>query len=1004
MHRAFACDSTLRMRIVALIGLALVAVLTGVASLAPAFAEVNSKVVVANVKPAAAGDADATKQIFVWDAAQLTFDWDATEAAAVAGDSFRVVFAPHFRAVNREKLPMEVNTAGGQVSVGQCAVSWEDVSCTFDEGLTKAVETGAKATLKGSIFVKVEAVKPTEGPTAPMVVNGESTEVPLPSGKPIVPSPYYQWGFGTDLLTITRVGQTNNVWAVALPTDLLAQKVEGFTTDGSVSTLRVHAQLGEGQVFDLSDPTMLRLNTWQTAAPGVPPRTRLMNLSGYRHQYAKDWTFAAQVNPDGSLDVEATGAFPPSTNLTLQLPITFVGGAQAGLKYTNTVSIEGSSLKTTATEWYTGAAEATPQMAPGQGTFKVRTFITGNGAYLVPNAHPFDVDVTMVLPRRADSYTPAWVAPKGFTIGEDAVTVTGSMRVLLGSDVLVDPLVTVPAGTRVTLTDKVRPSSTPAGVAWEAPSMSVATTDAGKFQDTWTFVVADRKVTQVHLTTSASKLALVSVGDRVWEDLDRDGIQADAELEPGIANVRLTVSRSDGLAVMSSDGTERTDPTTTTDAQGVYRFTDLPVLPAGVSYVVSVDAASLPAHYEPTPQDRAGADRGKDSDAVAGRARAVPLTSDGDADMSLDFGYVRNEARIEVETRVGERPDPVARAAVDEAADPDASSSPQSGSGAEGPYIVQGSEGVTLNVIVTNAGTVDLHGLQLTSETLAGEPLGNLSCVVDGVSVPAGKLDPAWVLRPQARVACSAALPRITAPHSDRVTVRAVPAGGGEALTASSLWHARPAPSVAVGGLVWNDLDRDGIQDEGEPGIKGVGVALTGPQGGPVTDVFGHEVADAVTVDNGTYVFDKLPALSAGQTYTVTVATPQGMEPTIAGAGDADKDSSTGSATSRSLSEDGARDMSLGFGFVAPAAPSPSPAPAPAPAPSPSPAPSPNPAPAPKTDQPAQGQVQPAPERAQGQKASKLPVTGSASAVVLAAAVMAALAGGLVLLMRRRMR
>src|SRR5690606_1488200 len=65
--------------------------------------------------------------------------------------------------------------------------------------------------------------------------------------------------------------------------------------------------------------------------------------------------------------------------------------------------------------------------------------------------------------------------------------------------------------------------------------------------------------------------------------------------------------------------------------------------------------------------------------------------------------------------------------------------------------------------------------------------------------------------------------------------------------------------------------------------------------------------------------FPGLPALPAGESYTVTVTPPAGYIATIPGAGDPDEDSSTGSATSGDLTDDGDVDDTLDFGFVTPA-------------------------------------------------------------------------------------
>ena len=131
---------------------------------------------------------------------------------------------------------------------------------------------------------------------------------------------------------------------------------------------------------------------------------------------------------------------------------------------------------------------------------------------------------------------------------------------------------------------------------------------------------------------------------------------------------------------------------------------------------------------------------------------------------------------------------------------------------------------------------------------------------------------------------------------------------------------------VSVGDYVWIDVDRDGLQDGSDIAVPGVVLVLTGPDGKPVTDVFGDPVRPRTTDGKGHYLFSDLPTLPAGQSYTVTIdaeksaAALKGLIPTSAGAGDdRGQDSSTDSATSASdLSGDGASDLTLDFGFLRP--------------------------------------------------------------------------------------
>ena len=73
-------------------------------------------------------------------------------------------------------------------------------------------------------------------------------------------------------------------------------------------------------------------------------------------------------------------------------------------------------------------------------------------------------------------------------------------------------------------------------------------------------------------------------------------------------------------------------------------------------------------------------------------------------------------------------------------------------------------------------------------------------------------------------------------------------------------------PAVKVGNYVWLDADHNGLQDEGEKGIQGVKLTLVGPDGQPVKDVTGAEVAPVTTDADGHYEFVLLPVLTEGQT------------------------------------------------------------------------------------------------------------------------------------------
>ena len=90
---------------------------------------------------------------------------------------------------------------------------------------------------------------------------------------------------------------------------------------------------------------------------------------------------------------------------------------------------------------------------------------------------------------------------------------------------------------------------------------------------------------------------------------------------------------------------------------------------------------------------------------------------------------------------------------------------------------------------------------------------------------------------------------------------------------------------VSVGSLVWDDLDGDGTQDAGEPGIPGATVRLLDADGNPVLDIDGNAVAPVTTGADGAYSFiNLLPG-----DYMVEVTPPAGYRATTTPA-DADPD------------------------------------------------------------------------------------------------------------------
>ncbi|MEO8620457.1 MAG: SdrD B-like domain-containing protein [bacterium] len=105
-----------------------------------------------------------------------------------------------------------------------------------------------------------------------------------------------------------------------------------------------------------------------------------------------------------------------------------------------------------------------------------------------------------------------------------------------------------------------------------------------------------------------------------------------------------------------------------------------------------------------------------------------------------------------------------------------------------------------------------------------------------------------------------------------------------------------PPEVGAIGDFVWNDVNGNGVQDSGEPGIPGVTVNLSNG-------------ATTTTDANGAYAFTNL----LPGDYTVTVATPSGYVASPTGAGTSSTDSNNGAGATTTIN--GNTDNTIDFGF-----------------------------------------------------------------------------------------
>lgn len=342
----------------------------------------------------------------------------------------------------------------------------------------------------------------------------------------------------------------------------------------------------------------------------------------------------------------------------------------------------------------------------------------------------------------------------------------------------------------------------------------------------------------------------VSLGDFVWHDLNANGVQDVGE--PGIASATVTMNGPSG------------PQSTTTDATGYYQFTNL--LPG--SYTV---CAATPSGYTQISAANQGGDNAKDSNGQgAGNCSAPSNVPSGMTDETIDFGFYKlgsignyvwadaNSNGKQDASEVG-----IVGATVTISGPNGYSSSQQTV--AQGAYLFTGLKPGTYTVCVAiplgyNGASPANVGSDDTIDS-NGAGTGNCSTVL----LPSGKDD----------------------------------------LTIDFGFTKAAVVLGSIGDFVWHDLNANGIQDSGEPGIGGVTVTATGP-GGPYT---------TTTTSAGMYTF---AGLNAG-TYVVCVAMPSGYAGISAANQGSDRAvDSNGAGTPNCASvtiAQGATDLSIDFGF-----------------------------------------------------------------------------------------
>jgi hypothetical protein len=335
-----------------------------------------------------------------------------------------------------------------------------------------------------------------------------------------------------------------------------------------------------------------------------------------------------------------------------------------------------------------------------------------------------------------------------------------------------------------------------------------------------------------------------TIGDYVWYDKNQNGVQ-DAG-ESGLSGVDVSLLAADGSTVA----------TVSTGANGAYQFVGL----CAGTYRVVIDQADLPAGFTPTVASVSGSDAAEDSNAIPA---VVSLADDNTTQDSTDFGFIAPCGgsignRVWLDSNHN---------GVQDAGEP-------------------GFGGVTVNLrrkadyAVIQTDISDADGSYQFSGLCPGDYVVELALTDDLSLSPAGQGSPA---------ADSNVNPSVASIAFDDTAVTDVDFG--------------VYVTGQIGDFVWHDVNGDGIQGDGEPGIAGVTVRLT--------DALGSTIS-TVTNTAGAYLFANL----AKGTYVVEVVPPAGyVGPTVSAAPRPDFDSNPNPSTV-TLSHHDSKDFGADFGFT----------------------------------------------------------------------------------------
>ncbi|PNZ49775.1 SdrD B-like domain-containing protein, partial [Staphylococcus intermedius] len=320
--------------------------------------------------------------------------------------------------------------------------------------------------------------------------------------------------------------------------------------------------------------------------------------------------------------------------------------------------------------------------------------------------------------------------------------------------------------------------------------------------------------------TADGTLATYQLGDKVWEDTNKNGIQDAGEI--GIPGVKVTLKDKDVKVLEQVE----------TNTNGKYIFDNLP------NGIYTVDFET-PEGYTASPQNQ-----GNDASDSDGPNSAQGIISDGN-NLTVDQGFYLTETPTR---NVGDRVwEDLNKNGIQDEGEPGIANVKVTLTDKDGNVVGTRTTDTSGNYLFEDVKegeyTIDFETPDGYTPTLTGQ--GTLGRDSNGTST------------------------RILVETDDDLTID------------SGFFKTEPPvpPTHNIGDKVWEDTNKDGIQDTDEPGIPNVTVTLK--------DADGNIVDTRTTDSNGNYLFENVKQGN----YTIEFTTPDGYTPTQTGQGTTDNDS-----------------------------------------------------------------------------------------------------------------